>query len=114
MQRACARKVISSLSSFTVFHGQKSSGGDYYMNPIKRIRPEKRLTAAQLAVLAGVSASRVWQLERGENARLTGPVLAAVARLGYDPKQVAREYKQWREQQMAKVMELAGDNDGVA
>jgi len=84
------------------------------MNPLRRIRREQRLTAAQLAALAGVSASRVWQLERGENARLTGPVLEAVARLGYDPRQVAREYEQWRAQQVARVVEWAGGGDGAA
>jgi len=84
------------------------------MNPLRRIRREQRLTAAQLAALAGVSASRVWQLERGENARLTGPVLEAVARLREDPRQVAREHEQWRAQEVAREMERAGRGDGAA
>lgn len=85
------------------------------MNPVRRARKQKGLTMAQLAMIAGVSTSRIQQIERGDNARLRGPVLDALATLGHDPDKLATEYEQWRQKQVEKVLKWArSGGDGAA
>lgn len=85
------------------------------MNPVKKARKQKGLTMAQLAMIAGISTSRIYQIERGDNARLSAPVVDALATLGYDPDKLAGEYEQWRRAQVEKVLEWAGGGgDGAA
>lgn len=82
------------------------------MNPIKKIRKEKGLTMSQLAMIAGVSATRINQIERGDNVKLRGPILSAVDQLGYDPTTISTEYTQWREKQISAVLQWARSGGG--
>lgn len=85
------------------------------MNPVRRARKQKGLTLAQLAMIAGVSTTRIYQIERGDNARLSAPVVDALATLGYDPDKLATEYEQWRQKQVEKVLKWArSGGDGAA
>lgn len=85
------------------------------INPVKKARMKTGLNMSQLAIIAGVTASRVSQIERGDSASLSGPVLDALATLGYDPGELAREYKQWRQAQVTKMLKWTESRgDGAA
>lgn len=85
------------------------------MNPVKKARIQKGLTMHQLAMIAGVSTSRIQQIERGDNARLRGPVLDALAKLGYNPDKLATAYEHWRREQVEAVLRWArSGGDGAA
>lgn len=72
-------------------------------NPIVEVREERQLSPTELAIMAGVDAVMVRRLERGEAAKLSGKVLDALADLGYDKGEMARSYKQWRQEKAVIV-----------
>lgn len=74
-------------------------------NPVFQARKEKCLTIKQLAFLAGVSETRVRQIERGDSARLTGALLDTLEQLGYDRKEIAKKYEAWRMEQTRKILQ---------
>jgi len=82
------------------------------MNPLKKARLEKGLTSIQFATLAGVTGGRIRQLEAGEAPGLSASVKNALARLGYDPEKVDKEYRQWREERVRQVLEWAEKRTG--
>ena len=65
-------------------------------NPVQMITEERGATVTQLAILAGVDETRVRQYLRGQPGRLTGKVLDALTRLGYDRDQLTTQYAEWR------------------
>lgn len=73
-------------------------------NPVARTLETLGLTPLKLAVLAGVDSSRVYQLLRGDASRISPRLLGALARLGADPDQLQREYRVWRQQQVADLV----------
>lgn len=75
-----------------------------HTNPIYRIRKEKQLSVYELGVLAGVSGTRITQIESGEPLKLPAKILAAVEILGYDPQRVQDQYMQWRAAEKAAIL----------
>lgn len=72
-------------------------------NPFEQIRAELGLTRHDLAVLAGVSASTVYNAERGGSS--TGRMLDALAALGFDREKLAAAYQEWRVYRRAALAE---------
>lgn len=67
-------------------------------NPVDSILEERKMSVADLAVLAGVSVSQVHQQRLGYSSNLSKRVLDAMVRLGYERQQMIRLYVEWREE----------------
>jgi len=67
-------------------------------NPMTELLHQTGCSALQLAAMAGIDVSRIYQIQRGAASRISPRVLAALARLGADPDQVQQEYLKWRQQ----------------
>lgn len=68
-------------------------------NPIVKIRLSKGMNTYQFAEFIGISRVRLYQIEHGQSQKLSKKVLAAVAKLGFNPQQVQHEYLAWLERQ---------------
>lgn len=74
------------------------------LNPITRIRKELELPKTQFAQLMHTSYSSVDALEKGRVSQPSKQVLKRLSLLGYDSNQIAKEYKAWRDEQAAKIL----------
>lgn len=82
------------------------------MNPLRKIRRERKLTVTQMAQLAGLSGTRIYQLEHGHAATLPESMRKAVKLLGYNPDRVAKQYDAWRHEQIEKTLAWADRSGG--
>jgi transcriptional regulator with XRE-family HTH domain len=67
-------------------------------NPVIKVLRQTGCSVLQLAAIADIDVSRIYQIQRGAASRISPRVLAALARLGADPDQVQQEYLEWRQQ----------------
>lgn len=69
------------------------------VNPITKIRLAHGIPMYKLAKMAGLSAGRVSQIEKGIDSKRGLPprLLQAVEQLGYDAREVQAEYLAWKE-----------------
>jgi len=65
-------------------------------NPVFAVREEKNLSVTDLAMMAGVGALRIRQIEKGEPYTLNGKVLDALVELGYSRTSLISSYGDWR------------------
>lgn len=73
-------------------------------NPLVDVLSEKGMNASQLAVLSGVQRAWVSALVRGDAPKLSGRVLDALVRMGYDRDKMIGQYAVWRSD-LAKSLE---------
>lgn len=76
-------------------------------NPLVAIRKEKKLTLADMGVLAGVSTMTVSRIEKGSLVQVTPEVLNTLERWGYDRHKFQSDYEKWkafRVRQLEKVI----------
>lgn len=73
-------------------------------NPVTKVLRQTGCSVSQLAAMAGIDVSRIYQIRRGAASRISPRVLSALARLGADPDQLQREYQEWRRQQVADLV----------
>lgn len=73
-------------------------------NPVTKVLRQTGCSVLQLAAMAGIDASRIYQLQRGVASRISPRVLNALARLGADPDQLQQDYQEWRRQQLADLL----------
>ena len=74
-------------------------------NPVKRERRRLGLTQNQLALMAGVSTVRVYEVERGSTPKISPRVLQALECAGVDGGRLALEYAAWRELEGLRLRE---------
>jgi transcriptional regulator with XRE-family HTH domain len=77
---------------------------DTMINPIRKIRMEKKLTSAELGILSGLHQSRIIHYELGYAKSLSPSLLAAVEYLGYDAQVVSQDYRKWLEYHRSEVL----------
>lgn len=68
-------------------------------NPVTKVLRQTGCSVLQLAAIADIDVSRIYQIQRGAASRISPRVLAALARLGADPDRLQQEYQEWRQQQ---------------
>lgn len=67
------------------------------INPIQQARERLGLNRMELALVAGVDCSLVYQVETGRLAKPSPPILDALSRFGFNRAQLARDYQAWRQ-----------------
>ncbi len=67
------------------------------MNPIRRLRVEKGLTQAQMAMSLGVSVTTIGHLELGRPANIPFKVLRALSKAGHQVDGLEQAYREWRQ-----------------
>ncbi|MBH0176251.1 hypothetical protein IHV09_22090 [Fictibacillus sp. 23RED33] len=65
-------------------------------NPIARIKEEKGYSWPEFAEVLGISRARILQLNGGVNNRISESILKRLNELGYDSKEINREYVLWK------------------
>ncbi|MBB6446545.1 helix-turn-helix domain-containing protein [Bacillus benzoevorans] len=82
-------------------------------NPLIKLREERGLTIAELALVGNVSVITVQRLENGSAKTISNNLLAAIQKLGYEPEKFRINYEAWRGLKMKKIIEeKVIQNDG--
>jgi transcriptional regulator with XRE-family HTH domain len=76
------------------------------VNPIRRMREKRGLSARDFAILLGVGYASLNGAENGLPAKLNPTLLAGFGRIGYDPDQVQAVYRDWRTGEQQRQMDL--------
>ena len=76
-------------------------------NPFQEILNEKKLRQRDLAIVCDLSFSTVSNVVKGEYKILPEKVLTGVRKLGYEPKQIQKQYNEYRNALALEILKVA-------
>lgn len=73
------------------------------INPIEQIKREKKLSTSEMAILTDRSIPDISHLIAGDYRVIPVKVLKSLARFGYNPEDLQKDYRTFRSEQQKKL-----------